>query len=113
MAPYCHSIFRGATCQLLGKSHATNGRITKCKTCRHQSLFFLVLVPVGVKDDAATVPNRIGRSDATLWRHIAIRFSVAPLVSSWANHMPPMAASQNVRHADTKVCSSLSLSLLV
>src|SRR5210317_794452 len=78
----CHSILPGATCQLLGTSDATNVRTAKCKTCRHQSLFFLV--PVGVKDDAATFPNRIGRSAATSWRDC--HFSQAPLVivSSWA-----------------------------
>src|SRR5210317_1767084 len=72
----CHSIFPGArTCQLLGTSDATNGRTPKCKTCRHQSLFFLV--PVGMKDDAATFPNRIGRSKAASWRHCHLIFRVA------------------------------------
>src|SRR5210317_755159 len=69
----CHSIFSGATCQLLGTSDATNGRTPKCKTCRHQSLFFLV--PVGMKDDAAKFPNRIGRSAATPWRNCNSFFS--------------------------------------
>src|SRR6056300_571699 len=65
---HCHSIFRGATkSERLGTSDATNGRTPKCKTCRHRSLFFLV--PVGTKDDAATLPNRIGRSKAASWRH--------------------------------------------
>src|SRR6056300_1477771 len=72
---HCHLIFSVATCQLLGTSDATNGRTSKCMTCRHRSLFFLV--PVGTKDDAATVPNRIGRSEAASWRHCHLIFSVA------------------------------------
>src|SRR6056300_388761 len=74
-----------------------------CETCRHCSLFFLV--PVGVNDDAATIPNRIGRSGDI----VVIQFFAAPLVSSWAHQTPPMAAPEHVRHADTVACSSLSL----
>src|SRR5210317_1916620 len=62
----CHSIFPGATCQLLGTSEATTGRTAECKTRRHQSSFFLV--PVGMKDEAVTCPNTTGRSAAASWR---------------------------------------------
>src|SRR6056300_1451120 len=63
----CHSIFRGATCQILvlGTSDGGDRRTSTCQTCRHLCLFFLV--PVGMKDDAATLPNRIGRSEAASW----------------------------------------------
>src|SRR5210317_1675686 len=64
LQPYCHSIFPGATCQLLGTSDATHGRTCKSITCRHHGLFFLV--PVGMKDCAATVPNRIVLREAAL-----------------------------------------------
>src|SRR5210317_72989 len=96
-----------ATCELLGTSDTTNGHTSKCKTCRHRSLFFLV--PVGVKDAASTVPKRIGRSKAASLRYCHSILCGAPLVSSWAHQTPPMATPQNVRHADTVACSSLSL----
>src|SRR6056300_33314 len=71
----CHLIVRGRhlSHHLLGTSDATNGRTSKCETWRHQSLFFLV--PVGMKDDAATVPNRTGRSEAAVWCncHLIVR----------------------------------------
>src|SRR5210317_835345 len=100
-------IFRVATCELLGTSDATNGRTPKCKTCRHRSLFFLV--PVGTKDDAATPPNRIGRRKASSWRHCHSMFCGGTTRELLAHQTPPMAAPQNVRHADTVACSSLSL----
>src|SRR5210317_1003947 len=63
-----HLIFRGAgACKLRGTSDTTNGRTSKCKTCRHQSLFFLV--PVGMKDDTETVQKSMGRCEAESWQH--------------------------------------------
>ena len=39
----------------------------KCRRCRGQSLFFLV--PVGMEEGVATVPNRILRGEAASWRN--------------------------------------------
>src|SRR6056300_1689952 len=107
MAPLPFNFSRSHLRELLGTSDATNGRTPKCKTCSHRSLF--LLVPVGTKDDAATLPNRIGRSKAASWRHCRSIFRVATCESSWAHRTPPMAAPQNVRHAVTVACSYLSL----
>src|SRR5210317_1626352 len=81
-----HSIFRSATCQLLGTSDTPNGHTSKCKTCRDQSLFFLV--PIGMKGDAATVPTRIGGSEPASWQHRHSIFRSAPCQSSWAHQTP-------------------------
>src|SRR5210317_1549801 len=64
---HCHRIYRSASCQLLGTSDTTNGPAKQSTTRRHPNLLFLI--PVGMKDDAATLPNRTGRMEATSWRH--------------------------------------------
>ena len=53
------------TWKLLGPSEPAYVHIAKSMTCSHERLFFLV--PVGMKDDVATVPNWIARCEAAAW----------------------------------------------
>ena len=61
----CHLIWPGSTWKLLGSSEPTYIHTAKSMTCSHDTLFFLV--PVGLKDDVATVPNWIARCEAASW----------------------------------------------
>src|SRR6056300_1345903 len=96
-----------SSCELLGTSDTTNGRTSKCKTCRHHSLFFLV--PVGVKDDAAAVPNRIGRSEAASWRNCHSLFCVCVAICQLLG----TSGTTNGRTSKCKTCRHHSLFLLV
>ena len=90
-----------ATWKLLGPSEAINGHTAKCMTCSHQSLLFPV--PVGMKDGFATVPNRIGRCEATSWQNCHLIFPGA----TWKLLGPSGGINGHTAKCMTCSCQSL------
>ena len=56
----------------------------KCRRCRGQSLFFLV--PVGMEEGVATVPNRMLRGEAASWHNCHL---FVPSVTTWEELLGP------------------------
>ena len=98
-------IWSGSTCQLLGPSEPTYVHIAICMACGHQSLFFLV--PVGMKDDVATVPMRTARCEAASWPNCHLIWS-----GSTCQLLGPSGPTY-VRSAICMACSHQRLLFLV
>ena len=92
--PNCHLIWPGSTWKLLGPSEPTYVHIAKSMTCSHEGLFFLV--PVGMKDDVATVPNRCARCEAASRPNCHLICPGSTCQLSWAHQNPPTSTSQKV-----------------